>query len=238
MKRTLTLCFAFILVLGLVGCSGTTTFQKGSMSITLPSEFEEINRPDYTVCYNSAEDLFEFTFDYNRFPKGSTDYRGRWTVCTNGERIETVRAESANGNFVSRKIMLAEAWKQLFDDHNIHWQSGVDLKPALLAQTAADFYKRFMYLLRLTLQMRNSISNSEEDWLISPVRNRLGVFYDSRSCDTRQLPANADANGAYNIARKALWAIRVFKETEDEALMKASLAITNKQWLEFAQKDE
>jgi hypothetical protein len=55
MKRTLTLCFAFILVLGFAGCSGTTTFQRGSMSITLPSEFEEINRPDYTVCYNSAE---------------------------------------------------------------------------------------------------------------------------------------------------------------------------------------
>ena len=50
------------------------------------------------------------------------------------------------------------------------------------------------------------------------------------------MPANADANGAYNIARKALWAIDVLKSTPDEDLGKAKLSIKNKDWLCYAQK--
>lgn len=189
-----------------------------------------------SIRYNDAEDLFEFSFHYKNFPKGETDHRDAWTVCTNGDRIETVRDESANGNFVHRRIVLTEAWKKLFEDHGVLVAKGKDLKAAILAQTTADFYKKFMYLLRLTLQMRNSISHSEEDWLISPVRNATGKFYDSRKQTSQTVPENADANGAYHIAKKALWAIRVLQDCKDEDLKKVSLAISNKQWLEFAQR--
>jgi CRISPR-associated protein Cpf1 len=81
--------------------------------------------------------------------------------------------------------------------------------------------------------MRNSITGTDTDYLISPVMNENGEFYDSRTCaDT--LPKNADANGAYNIARKGLWVIEQIKKAED--LRKIKLAITNKEWLWFAQK--
>ena len=50
------------------------------------------------------------------------------------------------------------------------------------------------------------------------------------------MPCDADANGAYNIARKGLWAIDVLKNTDDNQLSRANLAISNAQWLEFAQK--
>ena len=57
--------------------------------------------------------------------------------------------------------------------------------------------------------------------------------YDSRSCgDT--LPKNADANGAYNIARKGLMLISQIKETKDLANFKYD--ISNKAWLNFAQQ--
>ena len=49
-------------------------------------------------------------------------------------------------------------------------------------------------------------------------------------------PENADANGAYNIARKALWCIDQIKAAEDDKLDKVKLAISNKEWLEYAQK--
>ncbi len=89
--------------------------------------------------------------------------------------------------------------------------------------------------------MRNSITgstNPEDDYLISPVRNSTGKFYDSRDYkgDNAALPTDADANGAYNIARKALWAIDVLKNTPEDEIDGAKLSITNAQWLEFAQK--
>ena len=88
--------------------------------------------------------------------------------------------------------------------------------------------------------MRNSITGTAVDYLISPVKNSEGIFYDSRNYnDNSVMPANADANGAYNIARKALWAIDVLKSTPDEDLGKAKLSklsITNKEWLRYAQK--
>ena len=81
--------------------------------------------------------------------------------------------------------------------------------------------------------MRNSKIGADIDYLISPVADDNGIFYDSRSCDP-SLPANADANGAYNIARKGLWILKQIKETVD--LKKLKLTISNKEWLRFAQE--
>lgn len=81
--------------------------------------------------------------------------------------------------------------------------------------------------------MRNSITNTEVDYLLSPVADENGKFYDSRTCSD-SLPKDADANGAYNIARKGLWAIRQIQETPVGE--RPNLAIKNKEWLNFAQQ--
>lgn len=84
--------------------------------------------------------------------------------------------------------------------------------------------------------MRNSVTNNVDiDYLISPVKDSNGVFYDSRKAD-KSLPENADANGAYNIARKAMWAISVLKNTDEESLKNANLSMKNADWLEYTQK--
>lgn len=212
--------------------------------------FVDLLRPRYTseeesksfiakfksIVYDPDEQLFKFSFDYRDFPKGSTDSKGLWTICSNGERIETRRDEAANGNFVSRRVVLTDAWAQLFESAGIDYVGG-DLQRQILSQHGKAFFERFMYLLRLTLQMRNSVTGTDEDYLISPVRNDEGRFYDSREYDDAScLPANADANGAYNIARKAHWAISVLKTTPDDRLSAAKLSISNKEWLAFAQR--
>ena len=112
---------------------------------------------------------------------------------------------------------------------------GEDIRAKVNEQTSTDFFKSFIKLLSLTLQMRNSISNSDTDYLVSPIRGKNGDFY--RSGDKPELPANADANGAYNIARKALWCIEQIKATDDDELKNVKLAISNKQWLEYVQKE-
>ena len=81
--------------------------------------------------------------------------------------------------------------------------------------------------------MRNSITGTETDYLVSPVADENGIFYDSRSCGD-QLPENADANGAYNIARKGLMLVEQIKDAED--LDNVKFDISNKAWLNFAQQ--
>ncbi len=188
------------------------------------------------ITFNSYEKYFEFSFDYKNFPKGSTDAKGKWTVCTFGDRIKTERSSEANGNFISKKVVLTDEFIALFNKFGVD-HTAIDLKEQILLQDKKDFFSALLKLLSLTLQMRNSITGTDEDYLISPIKNDDGVFYDSRNYDdTSVLPANADANGAYNIARKAHWAINVLKNTEEDQLMKAKLSISNKEWLKYVQK--
>ena len=101
-----------------------------------------------------------------------------------------------------------------------------------------EFHKQFIKLMALVMQMRNSeTGNVDKDYLISPVKNYTGEFYDSNNYTVDSpLPCNADANGAYNIARKALWAVDVIKETEDDKLRDVKLSISNADWFEYTQK--
>lgn len=214
--------------------------------------FVNLLRPKYTslseakklfetiddIKYNASDDMFEFDIDYSKFPRCNYDYKKKWTVCTNSNRIMSVRDKENNNMWVNKQIILTDEFKSLFSEFGIAYES--DLKNSVLSISSADFYKRLIKLLSLTLQMRNSVIGStlpEDDYLVSPVKNEKGEFYDSRNYKKdAPLPCDADANGAYNIARKALWAINVLKETSDDKLSKAKLSITNAQWLEYAQK--
>lgn len=182
------------------------------------------------ISFNSEKGWFEFVFDYNDFTTKAEGTRTQWTLCTYGERIRTFRNPQKNHQWDDERIMLTDAFKQLFDKYDIDING--NLKETISAQSDAQFFKDLLSLMKLLLQMRNSITNSEEDYLLSPVSDESGHFFDSRegiSC----LPIDADANGAYNIARKGLWVIRKIQETPDGE--KPSLTITNKEWLQFAQ---
>lgn len=191
------------------------------------------------IKYNTNTDMFEFCIDYGKFPRCNSDFKKTWTVCTNSSRILSFRNEKKNNEWDNKQIVLTDEFKSLFNEFGIDYTS--DLKASILSISNADFYNRLIRLLSLTLQMRNSIIGStlpEDDYLISPVANDRGEFYDSRNYkgSNAALPCDADANGAYNIARKALWAIHVLKDTPDDMLQKAKLSITNAEWLEYTQR--
>ena len=183
-----------------------------------------------SIRYNSAKGWFEFAFDYDNFTAKAEGTKTRWTLCTYGTRIETKRNPEKNNEFDSMEIDLTEKFKTLFVKHQIDLNG--NLKEQICSQSDAAFFKELLHLLHLTLQMRNSEINSEVDYLLSPIMNASGEFYDSRTCG-KNLPENADANGAYNIARKGLWIIEQIKQTDD--LSKPKLAISNKEWLRYAQ---
>ncbi len=206
---------------------------KSNMSMSAAKDF--FGRFD-SIKYNSAEEFFEFTFNYDNFPKGSMCKRKEWTVCTYGDRIVNFRNPEKNNNFDSKKVLLTDEFKNLFADYNIILNE--DLKEQILVQNKKEFFAALIKLFALTLQMRNSETrNIEVDYIISPVKDENGEFFDSRkNTENSKLPHNADANGAYNIARKALYAINVIKQTDEELLDKAMIYPKNKEWLEYVQR--
>ncbi len=199
-------------------------------SVSASKEF--FNKFD-EIKYNKDEDYFEFSFNYDNFPKCNSDFKKVWTVCTFGDRIKTFRDPENNNQFNSKSIVLTQEFKSLFDNFGIDYN--LNLKEQILSKDDKSFYKALIGLLSLTLQMRNSVSgNGDIDYLISPVKNSNGEFYDSRNYDlTSSLPCDADSNGAYNIARKGLWAVNQIKQAEDET--KAKISIKNSEWLQYAQ---
>ena len=196
------------------------------------------------IRYNNEKDHFEFSFDYRSF-KGDnqkrcgSDYRNVWTVCTHGKRIREFRDPKNNSQWTAEEYYPTEKMKELLENNGISINSET-LKEDILSVEKLDFYKDLLYIFRLTLQMRNSKPNStkpEDDYIISPVADRNGVFYDSREQDeSSPLPRDADANGAYNIARKGLWVIRNIRESTPGENFRNS--IKNSEWLELAQKED
>lgn len=183
------------------------------------------------IRYNANKDWFEFYLDYDKFCTKAEGTRTRWTLCTQGSRISTFRNAEKNSQWDNLEVDLTREMKSLFEHYHINICG--NLKEEICLQTNKAFFTGLLHMLKLTLQMRNSITGTETDYLISPVADENGTFYDSRSCgDT--LPKNADANGAYNIARKGLMFIGQIKETKDLANFKYD--ISNKAWLNFAQQ--
>ena len=183
-----------------------------------------------SIRYNEKKDWFELTFDYDNFTTKAEGTKTKWTLCTFGTRIETFRNSDKNSKWDSKEVYLTEEWKTLFDEYKIPYKT--NLKEAIVLQSSKEFHVKLLHLLKLTLQMRNSITGTAVDYMISPVADARGEFFDSRKC-ADNLPENADANGAYNIARKGLWIAQQIKLADD--LSKVKLAISNKEWLRFAQ---
>ena len=183
------------------------------------------------IHYNADKDWFEFSFDYNRFTSKAEGTRTRWTLCTHGTRIRTFRNPDKLNQWDNQEVILTEEFKKEFANAGIDIHG--NLKEAICSLSDKKHLEPLMQLMKLLLQMRNSITNSDVDYLLSPVADDNGNFYDSRCCrDT--LPCDADANGAYNIARKGLWALRQIQDGAEGH--KPNLAIKNKEWLNFAQQ--
>lgn len=185
-----------------------------------------------SITYNAHKNYFEFAFDYNKFTAKAEGTQTQWTICTNKERIETFRNVEKNSQWDNRELVLTQAFIKLFEQYGVDYKTNI--KEAINLLSEKVFFERLLHLLKLTLQMRNSITGTDIDYLISPVANCEGEFYDSRTANTT-LPQNADANGAYNIARKGMWVVEQIKETAD--LKKLKLAISNKEWLGFVQNN-
>lgn len=188
------------------------------------------------IRYNASEEYFEFDIDYKKYPTKLLETRNNWTLCSFGERIYSYKG--VNGEIVQKRVNLTEKYKELFEKYNIRY---TNIKEDILINADSEFFKGnadmlgFITLFKLMLQLRNSISGDMEDNLLSPIKNKTGSFFNT-SDKIEGLPIDADANGAYNIARKGLMLIDQIKKTPKDTKVKFS--ISQAEWLKYVQGDE
>lgn len=200
-----------------------TRYENIAKSKTFFEKFDSIR-------FNTEKNWFEFSFDYNEFTTKAEGTKTKWTICTYGKRIESYRNPDKKLQWDGKEINLTEEFKLFFEKYGININS--NLQSEIVKQDKKDFFEGLLHLLKLTLQMRNSKTGSDIDYMQSPVADENGIFYNSDECG-KSMPENADANGAYNIARKGLMIIDKIKKSKD--IKKIDLKISNKEWLSFAQ---
>ena len=180
------------------------------------------------IHYNNEDDYFEFEFSYENFTNRAYGSVKEWVVCTVGERIIKYKNADKNNSFEDKIVNITDEIKNLFDSYAVSYSKGEDLKNQIESIDDSTFFKELIRLFHQTLQMRNSSLDGSRDYIISPVKNDRGEFFCSELEDNTT-PNDADANGAYNIARKGLWIIEQIKKSEPK------LAMSNSEWLEYAQ---
>ena len=188
-----------------------------------------------SIRYDLKEDCFVFGFDYGKICDNA-DFKKKWEVYTKGERLVYNKTERKNIS-----INPTEELKSIFDDFGINWNNEdnfIDSVHTIQAEKSnAKFFDTLLRMFNATLQMRNSIPNTEIDYLISPVKSEDGNFFDSREelkkGENAKLPIDADANGAYHIALKGLYLLENDFNRNDKGVIQN---ISNADWFKFVQE--
>lgn len=188
------------------------------------------------IHYDAFRDSFAFSFDYGKFKTVVIDWKKKWVVYSAKKRYAFIPQEmrSTNGyGKIQEEVNPTEIIINALKERGVELMNGFDLKAYLnqleanrdSAKVFSEIYRAFM----LTLQMRNSCTETGEDFISSPVLNKSGKFFDSTDADESS-PCDADANGAYHIALKGLYLLsRKFPGEKPDLLIK------HPDWLEFAQ---
>lgn len=180
-----------------------------------------------SIKYDAEKDLFLFKTDFNKF--GSLKIfnlpKMKWDIYTYGERL--IGNKNKMNKWELTKIDLTSEMKSILDSFNINYQDGKELKTLICEKE--DLLKNIYFIFKSTTQIRNSNRETGDDYIISPILNRQNEFFDSRK-SKGDLPLDADANGAYNIARKGLIQIKQFHDNEKFC------AVSNDLWFKFCQE--
>ena len=164
-----------------------------------------------SITYKNG--YFVFTFDYRKYKPKVKDFKNIWTVCSSGKRILWNKETKEHTDYYP-----TTAISEAFAGRGITLDEGADVK-ALLSGiddsiSNADFYRILFEAFKRIVQLRNTNSNTGEDYIHSPAiqdgkqycsLDELRKWKDNGESSIPSLPIDADANGAYHIALKGLY---------------------------------
>jgi len=148
----------------------------------------------------------------------------------NGEELLRYRGRrNAKHIWTIERVKIEEILDKLFSEFDKTISLKEQLLDGLPLQRADEGYtawESLRFVIDLIQQIRNSgdVSRGEDDnFLLSPVRDDNGEYYDSRRYrdqNNSEFPKDADANGAYNIARKGILMAAHIKEWVNNGMPK------------------
>lgn len=185
------------------------------------------------IRYESKCDCFIFDFDYGKFKTSQTSFVNKWSAFSHGERIRNFRNKS--NKWETKRTVPTDEIKKKLVEGKINFGNGYNILEDLRhmdKKLSSDIF----YIFRDIMQMRNSDPKTGDDYIISPVMNGSGTFFDSRKSEG-YMPCDADANGAYHIALKGIYLLNAIDEKLklDGRIDYKSMMIGNKEWFEFVQ---
>ena len=185
------------------------------------------------VYFNSEKNYFVFEYQDGKVnSQKKTESNDFWTVCTYGQgRYKYDRKSKTH-----KKIDVTQEIKNLFNTYKVTYRDGENLIKQIIDQSEKDFFVEITNLLRLTLQLRHinpeAKNDNEKDFILSPVADETGRFFDSRRAKENE-PKNADANGAYHIALKGLKTLQDISQQSKNSQKLKVPPIKNKDWFYF-----
>ncbi len=237
-------------------CGAVFYVSPGYTSLTCPEcgyrknisfNFENIKKAREIIRKNNLHVVSKggaFNFSYEAFDEGGKS-KGIFKVSSDVKRIrwhkrgvENAKADSTKGEKLienSKSGMVKEydmtlVFSQLFKDNRIMCEKQVLSPSELTIPETSDYYRRLFWYLNLLLHSRNSISGTETDYIQCPHCH----FHSDKGFQGRKY--NGDANGAYNIARKGLLALRKIQVATDPAKIKwGDLKVSIDEWDKFTQ---
>ena len=190
------------------------------------------------ISYDVAMDCFKFSFDYSKLNNNQAAPSKLWTVCSVGkERLISVKNDN---RFECANVDVTNEIKKILEKEGVVYEHNNNLIDCFSEIPCGHgFFKSLYYQFKNLVQLRYSVPNSTEsadDYILSPVMNKEGIFFDSRK-EQENLPNNADANGAYCIALKGLQLIReqIEQKSDGTFKLKELKKGQNTEWLRFIQ---
>jgi len=163
----------------------------------------------------------------------------------NGEPLERYRfkrGKDKNERIIEPynvKEMLDNLFKDFNKEKSLLTQINDSVQLSKISEKSSA-WESLRFAIDLIQQIRNSgdVEKGQDDnFLQSPVRNSEGIHFDSclyKNQENAKLPKDADANGAYNIARKGLimyehikW---MYSQSNKHKDSKLDLFISDKEW--------
>lgn len=111
------------------------------------------------------------------------------------------------------------------------------LETISIRDMSREFWNSLFKIFKAILQMRNSLTNSPVDRLLSPVKGKDATFFDTDKVDGTKFEKlkDADANGAYNIALKGLLILKNNDSVKTDKELKNVKKVSLEDWLKFVQ---
>lgn len=169
------------------------------------------------VSFNGDEFVFKYLVMYER--KSTKDWDKEAY-----SNISRVRWSSKDKKYITYNIgEITKKLKSLFENNKMDLKQNINEE--IQSINERNFWEKLIYLLNLILEIRNTDSELDCDYIECPHCH----FHSDKGFQGHKW--NGDANGAYNIARKGLMIMsKIRKEENTENIKWGDIKIDIKEW--------